>query len=76
MFNLIALINAYQRNETLKLVRFLTAKHIAPTNKNRIKIKWALYIFRPEMVAALLLCQEYGIPDLKRWAIGRVSKDV
>lgn len=65
MFSLITLIYAYQKNKKLKLVRFLTGKHIAPTNMNRMKVKWAVDIFRPEMVAALLLCQEYGIPGFE-----------
>ena len=42
-------------------MRYLTRKHFAPTNLERMKVKWAVDIFRPELVAALQLLCEYGI---------------
>ena len=58
---LITLLYNYQKNKKLKLVRYLTRKHVAPTNLERMKVKWAVDIFRPELVAALQLLCEYGI---------------
>lgn len=64
-FSLIRLLSSYQRKHNMKLVRFLTAKHLNPTNMERMKVKPALDIFRPEMTAALELMGHYKIPGFE-----------
>lgn len=40
-------------NDHFHMVRFLSRKHVEPTNFERMKVKLAVDLFRPEMVAAL-----------------------
>jgi hypothetical protein len=52
-FNLIKLLLSRTMNDHFHMVRFLSRKHVEPTNFERMKVKLAVDLFRPEMVAAL-----------------------
>lgn len=45
----------------MKLVRFLTVKHMNPTNIERMKGKWAVDVFRPELHGSIQLLQPHDI---------------
>ncbi len=52
-FSLIKLLLSRTMNDHFHMVRFLSRKHVEPTNFERMKVKLAVDLFRPEMVAAL-----------------------
>ena len=58
----IALLYEKQKNHNLRLVKFLTRKHVEPTSMERMRVRWAYDVFRPEVVAALKLLKHYNIP--------------
>lgn len=61
----IVLLYEKQKHHNLRLVRFLTRKHVAPTNMERMRVRWAYDVFRPEVVAALKLLNHYKIPGFE-----------
>lgn len=64
-FELIRKLYEHQKNNLLRPVRFLSRKHVDPSNLERQKVMWAYAIFRPEVTAALKLYQRLGLEDFK-----------
>jgi hypothetical protein len=46
-------------------VRSLTRKHLEPYNLEREKVKFAIDIFRPEMIASLKMLAENSEPEFE-----------
>ena len=67
-FSLIKLLFAKTINDGLSLCRYLTRRHVDPTNFERMKVAYARDVFRPEMVAAFR-----SMHDLKEPGFGNVE---
>lgn len=52
-FGLIKLIFQKTRRHSFHMCRYLTRKHVYPTNNEKMKVNLSIDIFRPETVASL-----------------------
>lgn len=52
-FGLVRLLLERTMNDHFHIARFLTRKHVNPTNFERMKVNFAVDLFRPELVASL-----------------------
>lgn len=59
-FSLITLLFTKTMHDGLALCRYLTRRHVDPTNFERMKVSYARDIFRPETVAALRSMHDLG----------------
>jgi hypothetical protein len=52
-----------QKNLIVKPVKFLTKKHLYPTNFEKMNVRRAGEIFSPQVTAALSYLEKYKSPD-------------
>ncbi|KZS10457.1 Uncharacterized protein APZ42_025079 [Daphnia magna] len=57
-FSLMKLLFPKTMNDVLPLCRFLSRRHVDPTNFERMKVAYARAVFKPEVVAALRCMQD------------------